>query len=65
MFDIKNINQCLHKLYLECIYVGIYNNINDDGDPSAKRSKHQLNKYNIGPQRRRETETTQRMSMLK
>ena len=38
--------------------------MNDDGDPSVKISIHPLNTCNIGPQRPRETATTEQLSML-
>ena len=56
--EIKNINHCLNKFYLEYIRIGIHNSMNDGEDPYAKRSRHLLNKYNIDPQRPRKTPTT-------
>ena len=38
--------------------------MNDDGDTTAKISRHTLNTYNIGPQRSREKATTEQLSML-
>ena len=61
---LKYINQYLNKLYLEYISVGIYYNINDEGDPPIKRSRDPLNKYNIGPKRPRETASIEQLSML-
>ena len=51
LFDIKNLNQCLHKFYLEYISVGVHNNMDDDGEPPAKRSRYPMNTYNIGIKR--------------
>ena len=61
---LKNIYQCLHKLYLEYISIGVQNNMNDDGEPPAKISRHPLNTYNIVPQRSGEIATEEHMSML-
>ena len=62
--EIKNINHCLNKFYLEYISIGIHNNMNDDGYPPAKIPIHQLNTYNIGTQIPREKATTEQLSML-
>ena len=50
---LKNINQCLQKLYLEYLSVGVHNNTNDDEEPPKKRSRNPLNTYNSSPQRPR------------
>ena len=46
-------------MYLEYISVGVNKKMNDDGEPHAKISRHPLNTYDIGPQRPRETATTE------
>ena len=61
---LKNINQCLQKHYLEYVSVGLHNNMNDDGDPSTKISRHTLNTYNIGPLRPRGQLATEYINTL-
>ena len=56
---LKNINQCLHKLYLEYISIGVHNSMNDYVDPPTKRPRHPLNKYSIGHQRSRQKQQLQ------
>ena len=63
-FKLKNIYQCLHKLYLEYISIGVHKKKNDDREPPAKISRHPLNTYIIGPPRTGETSTTEQLSVL-